>query len=103
MIGSDSKPIKKREENLENKENSMVVKTGNLIPREIKEKNVLQEKSLNECSTNKSNQKKQEIFATVKFDFSPKKVSLSSSIQILKYYLIRKMTSNYKRVTKFKF
>lgn len=73
-VESDKKPIKKRVENMENKENAMVSNTGNLIQREIKENKVLQEKNMNECSTNKNTPKKTEIFATVKFDFSPKKV-----------------------------
>lgn len=73
-IGSEKKLIKNREENLENKENAMVSNIGNIIQREIQEKKVLQEKNMNECSTNKNAQKKTEIFATVKFDFSPKKV-----------------------------
>ena len=77
VVQSDKKPIKRREENMENKENkenAMVSNTGNLIQREMKEKKVLQEKNMNECSTNKITTKKTEIFATVKFDFSPKKV-----------------------------
>ena len=41
---------------------------------ETNEKNVLQEKSINENSINKSAAKKQETYAVVKFDFSPKKV-----------------------------
>jgi len=67
------KKILKKGENLENKEN----KENSLVSRSkspLLEKNVLQEKNINENSINKSTPKKHEIYAVVKFDFSPKKV-----------------------------
>lgn len=84
-IGSESKKsfqnncLKKKqnqEKNSENKENSMVPISENSF-NEIAEKNILQEKKLNDNRSNIIQNpiiKKQEIYAIVKFDFSPKKV-----------------------------